>query len=37
VPDIRSERVIALREQLNSGSYQVTASDIAAKIFGVDA
>lgn len=35
IPDVREARVVELREQLNSGTYQVSASDIAARIFGV--
>ncbi|MCL2603596.1 MAG: flagellar biosynthesis anti-sigma factor FlgM [Defluviitaleaceae bacterium] len=35
VPDVREARVVQLREQLNSGTYEVSAADIAARIFGV--
>jgi negative regulator of flagellin synthesis FlgM len=34
VPDIRDNIVAELREQLNAGTYNVSASDIAARIFG---
>ncbi len=33
VPDIREEKVEALKEKLESGTYDVTSSDIAKKIY----
>ena len=33
LPEVRSERVNQLRAQLQSGSYQVNAQDVAARIF----
>jgi len=33
LPEVRSERVNQLRTQLQSGTYQVNAQDVAARIF----
>ncbi|MCL2189354.1 MAG: flagellar biosynthesis anti-sigma factor FlgM [Defluviitaleaceae bacterium] len=36
VPDVRNERITQLQQQLQSGSYSVNASAVAARIFGTE-
>lgn len=36
VPDVRADRVSALAQQLQAGSYSVNAGAVAARIFGME-